>query len=54
MRRHKSEDLFGVQLCGPSPYLLTKAAELVDRTCTVDFIDINCGCPIDMVFNSGI
>lgn len=27
--------------------------ELVDSNCSVDFIDINMGCPIDVVVNRG-
>ncbi|KAI7736180.1 hypothetical protein M8C21_012627 [Ambrosia artemisiifolia] len=53
LRRHASEDLFGVQICGPFPDTVARAAELVERECTVDFIDINMGCPIDLVVNKG-
>ena len=49
LRRHPSEDLFGVQICGPYP----DTVELVDNECSVDFIDINMGCPIDIVVNKG-
>ncbi|XP_009136626.1 tRNA-dihydrouridine(47) synthase [NAD(P)(+)]-like [Brassica rapa] len=51
LRRHSSEDLFGVQICGSFPDTVSRAVELIDRECTVDFIDINMGCPIDMVVN---
>ena len=30
---------------------MSRAVGLIDRECTVDFIDINMGCPIDMVVN---
>ncbi|CAK7329588.1 unnamed protein product [Dovyalis caffra] len=53
MRRHSSEDLFGVQICGSYPDTVTRTAELIDQECTVDFIDINMGCPIDIVVNKG-
>ncbi|XP_020528213.1 tRNA-dihydrouridine(47) synthase [NAD(P)(+)]-like [Amborella trichopoda] len=53
LRRHSSEDLFGVQLCGAYPDTGARTIELVDRECTVDFIDINMGCPIDIVVNKG-
>ncbi|KAF2611180.1 hypothetical protein F2Q70_00013614 [Brassica cretica] len=46
-RRHSSEDLFGVQICGSFPDTVARAVELIDREC----IDINMGCPIDMVVN---
>ncbi|KAF5946998.1 hypothetical protein HYC85_017226 [Camellia sinensis] len=53
LRRHSSEDLFGVQICGAYPDTVTRAVELVNQECTVDFIDINMGCPIDIVVNKG-
>ena len=53
LRRHTSEDLFGVQICGAFPDTVTRAVELIERECTVDFIDINMGCPIDLVVNKG-
>ncbi|KAF8647284.1 hypothetical protein HU200_065435 [Digitaria exilis] len=53
LRRHPSEDLFGVQICGPYPDTVARTVELVDSECSVDFIDINMGCPIDIVVNKG-
>ncbi|KAH9696650.1 tRNA-dihydrouridine(47) synthase (NAD(P)(+))-like [Citrus sinensis] len=53
LRRHSSEDLFGVQICGAYPDTLARTVELIDQQCTVDFIDINMGCPIDIVVNKG-
>ncbi|KAF7127949.1 hypothetical protein RHSIM_Rhsim11G0184600 [Rhododendron simsii] len=53
LRRHSSEDLFGVQICGAYPDTVTRTVELIDQECTVDFIDINMGCPIDIVVNKG-
>ncbi|XVE67076.1 hypothetical protein DITRI_Ditri08aG0130900 [Diplodiscus trichospermus] len=53
LRRHASEDLFGVQICGAHADTVARAVELIDKECIVDFIDINMGCPIDIVVNKG-
>lgn len=53
LRRHPSEDLFGVQICGPYPDTVARTVELVDNECSVDFIDIKMFCPIDIVVNKG-
>ncbi|GAA0171310.1 RNA processing factor [Lithospermum erythrorhizon] len=53
LRRHSSEDLFGVQICGAYPDTVARTVELIERECSVDFIDINMGCPIDIVVNKG-
>ncbi|KFV00299.1 tRNA-dihydrouridine(47) synthase [NAD(P)(+)]-like, partial [Pterocles gutturalis] len=48
LKRHHSEDIFGVQLEGAFPDTMTKCAELLNQTIEVDFVDINVGCPIDL------
>lgn len=53
LRRHSAEDIFGVQICGAYPDTVARTVELIDRECMVDFIDINMGCPIDIVVNKG-
>ncbi|XP_060271536.1 tRNA-dihydrouridine(47) synthase [NAD(P)(+)]-like isoform X3 [Ovis aries] len=53
LKRHPCEDIFGVQLEGAFPDTMTKCAELLNRTIEVDFVDINVGCPIDLVFKKG-
>nr|XP_031292888.1 tRNA-dihydrouridine(47) synthase [NAD(P)(+)]-like isoform X3 [Camelus dromedarius] len=50
LKRHPCEDVFGVQLEGAFPDTMTKCAELLNRTVEVDFVDINVGCPIDLVY----
>ncbi|KZT63156.1 zinc finger dihydrouridine synthase [Daedalea quercina L-15889] len=55
VRRHPSESIFGMQIAGSKPSLLVPAAEIIGRECTgnLDFVDINCGCPIDLVYKTG-
>ena len=53
LRRHKSEDIFGVQICGGYPDSVTRCCQLLEDTIDVDFIDINMGCPIDSVCQKG-
>ncbi|KAI5931315.1 tRNA-dihydrouridine(47) synthase [NAD(P)(+)]-like [Manis javanica] len=53
LKRHPCEDIFGVQLEGAFPDTMTKCAELLNRTIEVDFVDINVGCPIDLVYRKG-
>jgi tRNA-dihydrouridine synthase 3 len=55
VRRHPSESIFGVQLAGNKPATMVPAAEVIAKECAgnVDFVDINCGCPIDLVFRTG-
>ncbi|KAG9355854.1 hypothetical protein JZ751_000696 [Albula glossodonta] len=50
LKRHESEDLFGVQLEGCFPDTMTRCAELLNKNIEVDFVDINSGCPIDLVY----
>jgi tRNA-dihydrouridine synthase 3 len=54
VRRHPSEKMFGAQIAGSKPALLVPTAEIIARECKgVDFVDLNCGCPIDLVYKSG-
>lgn len=55
VRRHPSEKVFGVQVAGNKPANLVPTAEVLAKECgpNLDFVDVNCGCPIDLVFKSG-
>ncbi|KAI0340341.1 zinc finger dihydrouridine synthase [Trametopsis cervina] len=55
IRRHPSESIFGVQIAGSKPQLMVPAAEIIGKACegNLDFVDVNCGCPIDLVYKTG-
>ncbi|GJQ08324.1 hypothetical protein GpartN1_g115.t1 [Galdieria partita] len=53
LRRHREEDLFGIQIAGSKPDIMARAAQLISRECDIDFIDINAGCPIELVCKKG-
>ena len=40
-------------MCGSFPDTMTKACQIINEHYAVDFVDINCGCPIDLIFNKG-
>ncbi|XP_073941484.1 dihydrouridine synthase 3 [Choristoneura fumiferana] len=53
VKRHESEDLFGAQICGTNVYQITKVAQLLQENTDLDFIDLNLGCPIDLIYKKG-
>ena len=53
LRRHPSERLFGVQVCGGHPDLMARCGEFLDNDVDCDFVDVNMGCPIDGVCAKG-
>lgn len=55
VRRHPSESIFGVQVAGNKPSSLVPVAEVLKKEfgSNIDFVDVNCGCPIDLVFKTG-
>ncbi|KAM6501185.1 zinc finger dihydrouridine synthase [Amanita muscaria] len=55
VRRHPSERIFGVQVAGNKPGNLVPMAEVLSKEIgsDIDFVDVNCGCPIDLVFKTG-
>lgn len=55
VRRHPSERIFGIQVAGNKPANLVPTAEVIAKELAggVDFVDVNCGCPIDLVFKQG-
>ncbi|ORZ34682.1 hypothetical protein BCR44DRAFT_1500175 [Catenaria anguillulae PL171] len=53
LKRHSSEDFFGVQVAGGKTSMVLEACELINEYCDVDFVDLNLGCPIDSVYGNG-
>ena len=45
---------FGAQIAGNKPYQVLKATEILCKLCPrLRVIDLNCGCPIDLVYRQG-
>ncbi|GMH37969.1 hypothetical protein BSKO_05853 [Bryopsis sp. KO-2023] len=53
LKRHPSEKTFGVQVCGGYSDSLSRCAGLIEDGLDVDFVDVNMGCPIDVVCDKG-
>lgn len=43
-----------VQIAGSHVDMMTKVGELIEDHISLDFVDINMGCPIDIVCNKGM
>jgi len=53
LKRHPEEDIFGVQIAASYPDMYTRVSEIIEAEMTVDFMDLNLGCPLDMVCQKG-
>jgi tRNA-dihydrouridine synthase 3 len=53
MRRHESEDIFGVQITGSHGDQMKRVVSVIRNEVSSNFIDLNCGCPIDLICNRG-
>jgi len=42
--------LSSLQLCGNNPYVMTRCAQMLEEKTHIDFIDVNLGCPIELVY----
>jgi tRNA-dihydrouridine synthase 3 len=52
LRHHPTETTFGIQLCGKSPEMMAAAARQAwEHGCS--FLDLNFGCPIDLIVRRG-
>jgi tRNA-dihydrouridine synthase 3 len=53
MKRHPEEDVFGVQIAAAHADQFTRVSELIEEYTAVDFVDLNLGCPLDLVCSKG-
>lgn len=53
LKRHVSEDLFGVQLTGNHPESFTKTCDVIRQKLEVSFVDLNLGCPVEGITSKG-
>lgn len=54
LKKHHTEDFFGIQIAGCSPPQMSRVAQLIEERVDCDFVDINMGCPIDLIFKKGM
>ena len=54
VHRHESEDVFGVQIAGSHVDQCTNVVEVLNKHTQVDFIDLNVGCPVDLMCQQGL
>ena len=54
VKRHPDEDVFGVQIAAAHADVYTRLSEVIENEqLDVDFLDMNLGCPIDVLCNQG-
>lgn len=54
LKRHPEEDVFGVQIAAGFPDQFGRVSEIIQAQMeAVDFVDINLGCPLDLVCDKG-
>eukprot|EP00604_Paraphysomonas_vestita_P000643 CAMPEP_0174825004 /NCGR_PEP_ID=MMETSP1107-20130205/40798_1 /TAXON_ID=36770 /ORGANISM="Paraphysomonas vestita, Strain GFlagA" /LENGTH=233 /DNA_ID=CAMNT_0016055551 /DNA_START=422 /DNA_END=1120 /DNA_ORIENTATION=+ len=53
LKRHPSETIFGIQVASTQSNELAFCAKILENETQSDFIDFNCGCPIDAICNKG-
>jgi tRNA-dihydrouridine synthase 3 len=54
LRRHKCEDVYGVQVAGGDHRMMDRLAQVLENEIKVDFVDLNMGCPLDFICNKGM
>jgi tRNA-dihydrouridine synthase 3 len=53
LKRHPSEDIFGIQVTGNHPNSFAKLCDVLQQTVEMDFLDINLGCPVEAITSRG-
>lgn len=53
VRKHQSETCYGIQVAGSQPDHMSRLAKLLEKETESEFVDLNCGCPIDLLCNQG-
>ena len=54
-KKHPTEDIFGIQICAGEKNKAYKSIKLLDKFCPdTSFFELNCACPIDLVYNNGM
>lgn len=54
LKRHPDEDVFGVQIAAGHADVYTRISEIIENEgLDIDFLDMNLGCPIDVLCNQG-
>lgn len=55
LKRHPCEDVFGIQIASGHADQFTRLAEVLsnEKSMEIDFVDMNLGCPIDLVCDKG-
>ena len=53
MARAENEKAYSVQIFGPEPEVMAKAAQIVMDKAHCECIDINCGCPVPKIIKTG-
>jgi tRNA-dihydrouridine synthase 3 len=53
-KRHESEDVFGIQIAANYVDQAARVTELLNAHTDADFIDLNCGCPVEAFYLQGL
>jgi tRNA-dihydrouridine synthase 3 len=53
LKRHPDEDIFGVQIASGYADQYTRVCEVIESHMDVDFVDLNLGCPLDIICSKG-